>query len=224
MIELSNSSKGPHGPGARYNALSLACNSSLSRRYMADKAEIARIVRVGTAIPKGSVDKNAQTKPASPKQPSADKWKNSSKVVLTAPPDNGKEWDKEEMYKTSAALQRHADESAAKQAAKAAAMANRGKARAQSKKEFDSYNDKEKKERGGGGNRFNIKRVSHLPKKEGKVAFVEKPRSIGGLKYDAAKGTRNEDYERAEPKQAVVDKDEDPALFRQSMDMIKLSR
>ena len=56
------------------------------------------------------------------------------------------------------------------------------------------------------------------------MSFVERPADFNGIKYDATQNKRNEERGIAEPKQSVTLVEDDPSLFRQSMDSIKLSR
>jgi len=202
-------------------------------RFRADTREIARVRVYGNVISKGGIDKNAPSKPPPEKAPNPAKWKNASKIVLTADPAKGgageKGWDKKEMYTTSADAQRRADAEAKKAFDVGQRMANKGKKKlvgrsTQTKQEYENYNAAEGNREGTAQNRFNIKRVSHNAKPVKKVAFVEKPRSFNGLKYDATNNKSTGEQGRAEPKTSTVLGEDDPALFRQSMDNIKLSR
>ena len=175
--------------------------------------------------PNPPVDKNARSKPVKEKAPNPAKWKGGSKVSLKADPNSGAAFeDAKEMYKSSAALQRERDAEAKKNAQAAAKIANRGrKAKKQqqvARAEYEAYNDTEEKREG----KFNIRRVDHKPKPKRRVQFVEKPASFNGLQYDATKNKRNNESMVSEPKKVVVDPEDDPALFRQSMESIKLSR
>ncbi|GMI44321.1 hypothetical protein TrCOL_g11367 [Triparma columacea] len=193
-------------------------------RYNADVKEVERIVREGNMMGKGMVDKNARSKTVKEKVPNPAKWKGGSKVSLKADPNSGAAFeDAKEMYKSSAALQRERDAEAKRNAQAAAKIANRGrKAKKQqvARAEYEAYNETEEKREG----KFNIRRVDHKPKPKRRVQFVEKPASFNGLQYDATKNKRNNESMVSEPKKVVVDAEDDPALFRQSMDSIKLSK
>lgn len=193
-------------------------------RYIADMAEIERIQKEGNTLGKGTMDKNATSKVAEEKRPNPAKWKGQSKVSLSASPSSGAAFkDVKETYKSSAVLQREKDAEARKVAVASAKIANRGrksKKQQEAKAEYDRYNDAEK---GRGGN-FNIRKVSHKPGPVRKVAFVERPAKFNGLDYDATLNKRNRESGVSEPKKSVVDQEDDPSLFRQSMDNIKLSR
>lgn len=126
------------------------------------------------------------------------------------------------MYKSSAALQREKDAEANKNAKAAAKIANRGRKawkQQEARAKFEEYNDTEGNREGN----FNIRRVDHKPKPKRRVQFVEKPASFNGLDYDATKNRRNNESMVSEPKKSVVDAEDDPALFRQSMEAVKLS-
>eukprot|EP00518_Triparma_eleuthera_P020903 CAMPEP_0197557644 /NCGR_PEP_ID=MMETSP1320-20131121/17501_1 /TAXON_ID=91990 /ORGANISM="Bolidomonas sp., Strain RCC2347" /LENGTH=548 /DNA_ID=CAMNT_0043118895 /DNA_START=126 /DNA_END=1768 /DNA_ORIENTATION=+ len=161
-------------------------------RYLEDVREVERIVREGSNRPKGSVDKNAPSKPAPEKKVNPNKYKGGSKLSLVAEPGSGADFDdKKEMYKSSAALQREADAKAKKIADEGQRRANRNRAnkrQQESKAEYDSYNDTEGKREG----KFNIKtRTASKPPK--RVSFVERPADFNGIKYDATQNKRNEE-------------------------------
>mmetsp|Transcript_2061 Transcript_2061/g.3711 ORF Transcript_2061/g.3711 Transcript_2061/m.3711 type:complete len:569 (+) Transcript_2061:237-1943(+) len=194
-----------------------------AQRYKEDVREVERIVREGNNVGKGTVDKNAPSKQAAEKAPNPKKYKGGSSVSIGAEAGSGAAFeDKKEMYKSSAAIQREKDAKAGVEAQENARRANRGKAKKaqqRSKAEYDGYNETEEKR----GGKFNIKTKSRAPPK--KVSFIEKPAAFNGLDYDATTNRRNEEKTTvAEPKQSVVLAEEDPSMFRQSMDSIKLSR
>ena len=70
-------------------------------RFNADTAEIKRIQRDGSVVGgKGTIDKNAPSKPVEEKRPKPSKWKGVSKVSLAAEPNSGAGFeDAREMYK-----------------------------------------------------------------------------------------------------------------------------
>ena len=129
------------------------------------------------------------------------------------------------MYTTTAGAQRETDARAAKEAAEVQRRASMGKAKMTRRRaEEAAFAIDNESGEGRKGEKFNIKRVSHLPKPVRKIPFVEKPKSFNGLNYDATKNKRNGEFDRPEPKTVEVLAEDDPALFRQSMDMVKLQR
>ena len=60
---------------------------------------------------------------------------------------------------------------------------------------------------------------------EEKKDEYENRQVLGGLEYDAASKVRSgENRIASEPKISVIDKEDDPKLFRQSMDMLRLKQ
>ncbi|GMH71411.1 hypothetical protein TL16_g05643 [Triparma laevis f. inornata] len=194
-----------------------------AQRYKDDVREVERIVMEGNKVGKGTVDKNTPSKQKAEKKPNPKKYKGGSSISLVAEPNSGAAFsDKKEMYKSSASLEREKNAKAGAEAQENARWANKGKAKKtqqRTKAEHDGYNETEEKR----GGKFNIKTKSRAPPK--KVSFIENPADFNGLAYDATKNRRNEENTTiAEPKQSLVLGEEDPNMFRQSMDSIKLSR
>ena len=60
---------------------------------------------------------------------------------------------------------------------------------------------------------------------EEKKDEYENRQVLGGLEYDAVSKARSgENRIASEPKISVIDKEDDPKLFRQSMDMLRLKQ
>jgi len=60
---------------------------------------------------------------------------------------------------------------------------------------------------------------------EEKKDEYENRQVLGGLEYDAVSKVRSgENRIASEPKISVIDKEDDPKLFRQSMDMLRLKQ
>ena len=193
-------------------------------RFQADTEEINRIQREGNVAAKGKMDKNAQSEPIDEPPPKPGKWKGASKVSLGAAQTAD---EKKDMYKTVKEVERERDEVARTKHEEGQRIAGRA---ARSKKLMDSRRGEEKDENveaanRNGGKRFTIATKNQLPKKEGnRVEFREVPANFNGLDYDATKKVRKDERRLEKPKETVVDKDDDPYLFRQTMDMLKLSR
>ena len=195
-------------------------------RRNADQEEIMRVRREGQVGGKGTLDKNMPSQEVieveKPRSTST-KYRGSSRLDL-AGEGNGYA-DKGEMYRTTKDIERERDRVAAKSARVAANIANRGKKSKKlmdSKKEYETFREgeraREEEKRAKSGRRS----VEEYKDPDG---FEKRAVGIGGLEYDATASKRDgESKVAAEPRVSVVDKDDDPKLFRQSMDMIRLKQ
>jgi len=159
----------------------------------------------------------------SEKPPNPNKYRGKSNVKIGGG-DAEVYGNKKEMYRTTKDIERERDRMAQKQHAIGQKIANRGKMSKrlmENRRELEEFNATEEmrkdEERARSGRR--PKEVYRDP--DG----FEIRKRLGGLEYDGTRATRNVERDGIkEPKVSVVTKDEDPKLFRQSMDMLRLKR